>query len=243
MNKRIYAGTHKGLVRENNQDRYSTGQLYDNIGYGVLCDGMGGENGGNIASEIAVDTAQKALERDISSEVTELSIRAIFSSIFSAANAIIHDAAAKDPNLKGMGTTMILALLKDDELFVGSVGDSRVYVVNDGKETQLTKDHTVVQMMVDKGELSKEDAIDHPQRHFITRAVGVSDSVEMDFYVYKKKENDIILLCSDGLYSYFKRGEIFPIVYKSLQEKSVDALIQLAKDGGGADNITAVIMV
>lgn len=242
MEGHVFGNTDKGLVRETNQDRFEVGVLWEDTSFAVLCDGMGGENGGHIASEIATEFAATALKRDLSQDMTELSIRAIFTTIFSGANAQIFEQSQKDPQLKGMGTTMIVAVMKEKALYIGSVGDSRVYVANPEGEEQLTKDHTVVQLMVDRGELTREEAQEHPKRHFITRAVGVGDVVEMDFYVYTLEEKDIVLLCSDGLYSYLQPDTLYSHLEKAVETNSATNLIALAKAGGGADNITAVVM-
>lgn len=243
MSRQIFGGTDKGLVRPNNQDRFEYKILSESMSFSVVCDGMGGENGGGTASTIASEFAFKTLERDLSEEMTELSIRAVFSSVFSAANALIYDMAQKHDELKGMGTTMVLAVIKDSYLFIGSVGDSRAYLSSPEEDIQITKDHTIVQMMVDSGELSNEEAQSHPKRHFITRAVGVSETVEMDFYVAELKEDDITLICSDGLYAYLDFQGIYELLLECTEQENVEPLISIAKNGGGADNITAVIMV
>lgn len=243
MIRQVFGGTDIGQIRTSNQDRFSAEVVNENMGYGIVCDGMGGENGGSVASEIAIEFARKLLSRDLSGEMTELSIRAVFSSIFSATNALIFEAASKNEELKGMGTTMVMAVIKNRELFIGTVGDSRVYIAGPEETRQVTKDHTVVQLMVDIGELTAEEAASHPKRHFITRAVGVSDTVEMDFIVEKLGEKDIVLLCSDGLYNYLDPEELYETLRETADVGSVQNLIDVANEGGGADNITAVVML
>lgn len=241
--RKVFGSSDRGLVRKNNQDRFVSDVLSDELSYAVLCDGMGGENGGHIASELAVKFAKKALDRDLTAGMSELSIRSMFASIVSGANAVVYEKAKQDPSLKGMGTTMILAVISEGILYITSVGDSRVYLVDSENEIQLTKDHTVVQMMVDKGEITKEDALSHPKRHYITRAVGVSPIIEPDFLVRKLGNEQIVLLCSDGLYNYLSPGDLYPLLLRCVKDENVDILMELARDSGGADNITAVVMI
>lgn len=237
----LIGGTDRGLVRTSNQDRFETVKLSDTLAFAVLCDGMGGENGGGVASEIAAGHAREALRRDLAEGLPETSLRGILQSAVSGANALIYDAAGKDPALSGMGTTMIVAVLSGDMLYVCNVGDSRVYVASPEGERQLSKDHTVVQMLVDLGEISEEDARSHPKRHFITRAVGVGPTVDADFLAEPLGRDDIVLLCSDGLYNYLEPGGFYGPLSRCVAENSVSLLIDLAKEAGGADNITAVV--
>lgn len=237
----LIGGTDTGMVREINQDRYAVMTLSDSLAFAVLCDGMGGENGGHIASKIAVDHALEALRRDLAEDMSEGSLRSVMVSAVTSANAMVHDAALKDSSLVGMGTTMIVAVFSAGTMYVASVGDSRVYCISPQQERQISHDHTVVQMLVDIGEITEEDAIHHPKRHFITRAVGVNEAIDVDFAVQLLAEDDIVLICSDGLYNYLTPGGFYPLLEQCLREGSVDCLISLANAAGGSDNITAVV--
>lgn len=238
--KTLIGGTHTGLVRETNQDRYETVRLSDTLSFAVVCDGMGGENGGGIASEIAATHMREALLRDLAEDMTEASLRGVLLSAVAGANALVHAAAQKDPNLFGMGTTMIAAVFSHRTMYVACVGDSRLYRAGPDREIQVTRDHTVVQMLLDIGEISEEDAKRHPKRHFITRAVGVSDDIDADFLVQELEGDDIVLICSDGLYNYLSPG-FYPMLERCVREQSVQSLIDFALESGGADNITAVV--
>lgn len=241
--RKVFGSTDRGLVRSDNQDSYEVGILSDGLCYAVLCDGMGGENGGSIASRLAVDFAKQALERDLAPDMGEMQVRSVFASAIAGANALIFDKAQEDEELRRMGTTMILAAILGDTLYVSSVGDSRVYLTGPGdEEQQLTKDHTVVQMMVDNGEITKEDAAIHPKRHYITRVVGVSPDAEPDFSVVELVPGQIVLLCSDGLYNYLQPGQLPWLLRSCLELDSAQPLIDLALDCGGEDNVTAVIL-
>lgn len=237
----IWGGTHIGLVRKGNQDKYDFKILGPQLAYVVVCDGMGGENGGSIASSIAVGCVSEMLTRDLPGAEGESSIRSIMQSAIAGANALVYDAALKDESLSGMGTTLVLAVIADYNLYIGYVGDSRAYRISGDTESQITRDHTVVQMLLDIGEIGEDEVETHPQRHYITRAVGVAPSVDADYSDCVLAEGDLVLICSDGLYHYVEPGGYGPLLRKCAQQKSVDTLIKLANDKGGADNITAVV--
>jgi protein phosphatase len=238
----LIGGTDKGLVRTSNQDRYEAARLGDALLFAVLCDGMGGENGGDVASEIAVSHCADTLRQSLAENLAEPTLRGIMQSAVSGANSLVHSAAEKDPALSGMGTTMIAAVLSGGVLYVSHVGDSRVYIVSPAEERQLSRDHTMVQMLVDLGEITEEAAKSHPQRHFVTRAVGVAPTVDSDFIVEPIAGGELVLLCSDGLYNYLTPGSYYALLKRCVEEGSVQSLIDLAKEAGGADNITAVVM-
>jgi protein phosphatase len=229
-------------MRTTNQDRFACGALSDALAYGILCDGMGGENGGGVAADVAISFAEDMLRRELREDMSEVSLRAVLSSAIAGANAMIYEQALKDESLAGMGTTMILAVLLHNTLYIASVGDSRVYLFSPDSYRQLTKDHTIVQRLVDIGEISEADAKVHPKRHYITRAVGVSATVEADFLVESMGERDIALLCSDGLYTYLDEGVTYALLRQCLANGSAQPLIELSNAHGGADNITAVLI-
>lgn len=238
----IFGGTDIGRVRAANQDGFACGTISESMLYGVLCDGMGGENGGGVAAEMAVAFATEMLTRDLREDMSELSLRSVLSSAIAGANALVYDRAQKDESLSGMGTTIVVAVALRETLYIAYVGDSRAYLIAPQGEKQLTRDHTIVQMLVDNGEISEEDARVHPQRHYITRAVGVAPAVEPDFLVETMAEGETVLLCSDGLYNYMEPGAIHPMLQMCIAEKSAQPLIDFANAMGGADNVTAIVM-
>lgn len=239
--KNIFGATDVGLIREENQDMFTVEKLSENLAFAVLCDGMGGEAGGNIAARVSVEHAAAALKRGLNGELSELTIKNIMMSAISGANALVYDMAQKDEALSGMGTTMIVAVFLNRTLYAAYVGDSRVYCVSSERELQVTHDHTVVQMLVDLGQISDEDAKTHPKRHYITRAVGISSTVAVDFAVQELESGDIVLICSDGLYSYLEEGLLYGLLEVAVERGGAEPLIEFAKAGGGADNITAVV--
>lgn len=239
--KTLIGGTHTGLVRAANQDRFGAERISDALSFAVLCDGMGGENGGGVAAEMATNHVMAVLRRELAENLGETTLRGILLSALAGANALVYDAAQKDESLFGMGTTMVAAVFSGGRVYLAYVGDSRAYLISPEKESQITRDHTVVQMLVDLGEITEDDAKVHPKRHFITRAVGVSPQVEAEFVVESMEEADIALLCSDGLYNYLTPGEIYPLLAGCVREESVQSLIDLALSLGGSDNVTAIV--
>jgi protein phosphatase len=212
------------------------------MAFGILCDGMGGANGGEVAAQMAVEFAANMLRRELREDMSEVSLRSVLSSAIAGANALVYDKSQKDESLAGMGTTILVAVHMDETLYVASVGDSRVYLFTPEKCVQLTKDHTVVQMLVDIGEISEEDAKRHPKRHYVTRIVGVFGTAEPDFFVERLRDGEIALLCSDGLYPYLDPGVTFDLLNRCVDSGSAQPLIDVALSAGTTDNITAVIM-
>ena len=203
----------------------------------MVCDGMGGHKAGDFASAYAV----KAIEREVMiCEETE-PIRIIRDAI-ECANAEIYEKAATDEKLRGMGTTAVVATIVDHTLIVANVGDSRLYLIDDDIE-QITKDHSLVEEMVRIGELDRSEAREHPDKNIITRALGVTDSVEVDFFEVDLKDGDIILMCSDGLTNMVEDEDIRMVV-KAKRDvvQIVEELIKVANHNGGSDNIGVVII-
>ena len=238
----VFGGTHAGIVRSHNQDRFECAELSNILSFGILCDGIGGENGGEVAAEMAACFAASTLSRSLNEELGETSIRSILQSAFVGANALVNEAAGQNEDLSGMGTTMIAAVRSGNNLYLSNLGDSRAYLLSPDDETLLSHDHTLVQMMVDLGELSCQEAKNHPERHYVTRAIGASFTLDVDFSVHPVVEGNIVLLCSDGLYNYLETGKIYPLVRAAIEAGNVDNLIEHAIAGGGADNITAICM-
>lgn len=241
---RIYGGTDRGRVRATNQDAYAYKVLGEKGAYAVLCDGMGGEKGGHIASAKAVEIISQALERAISTQPEDASPRAMLISAVAAANAVIYDMASKDENLRGMGTTVVAVVVRGDRVFVVHAGDSRAYLVQGraAAPKQLTRDHSVVQLLVDSGEITEKEARSHPKRNYITRALGVERTVEAE-YMEQQFTGGRLLLCSDGLYNYAPPEEHIDLIVTCETEQDIFLLIDEANKAGGPDNITAVIIV
>lgn len=240
---KIYGGTDKGCVRATNQDAYLFEVIDDSTAYAVLCDGMGGENGGHIASGRAVEIIGQALSRGLLSHPSPASIKSMAISAVSAANAVIFEMAGANKSLKGMGTTVVLAVVCGDLLCVAHAGDSRAYFIpeHEGASRKLTRDHSVVQLLVDSGEITVEQARVHPKRNYITRALGVEREVELEYMEHPFSAGRV-LLCSDGLYNYAPPEEHLDLITTCAGEQDVFLLIDEANKAGGTDNITAVII-
>lgn len=242
---RVYGRTDVGRVRESNQDAFVCGTLSDTTLFAVVCDGMGGANGGNIASAIAAKVVAERLVENYRDSMTLDSIHNILESAVSAANAEIYDTALEDPTLRGMGTTMVVAVVCNDQVCVAHVGDSRAYSLTrkDRRIEQITTDHSVVQEMIESGKLTPAQAKNHPRKHFITRALGVEATVECDFTTFPYPENGMLLLCTDGLTNMVDTDEINIIAYSSGKEEIADRLIAAANMSGGSDNITVAVIL
>ncbi len=236
---KIYAKTDVGRRRDMNQDSFffcemPLGNLPNLF---VVADGMGGHSAGDYASLCTV----KTIEREVMlSEDTE-PVR-IMKEAIEAANTEVYRKALEDAAYSGMGTTVVAGCVIDDILYVANVGDSRLYIIND-EVMQITKDHSLVEEMVRSGELSKDEAKSHPDKNIITRAVGVLDDIDIDFFEVDLREGDILLLCSDGLTNMVEEDEIFKIVNESEDlEGCADRLIKMANHNGGKDNVTVILV-
>ena len=236
---KTFSKTDIGRKRKINQDNVYTCEVpLGNLpNLFVVCDGMGGHKAGDFASAYAV----KALEREVMlCEETE-PVRIIREAI-ECANREIYEKAASEEQLRGMGTTAVVATIIDHTLIVANVGDSRLYIINDDIE-QITKDHSLVEEMVRIGELDRSEAREHPDKNIITRALGVTENVEVDFFEVELKKGDIILMCSDGLTNMVEDEDIRRVV-KAQRDvvQIVEELIKVANHNGGSDNIGVVII-
>ncbi len=244
-----YGGkTDVGQKRTNNQDSYA---VFSKEGYfcAIVCDGMGGAKGGNIASGLAVKTfasvIKKAFSAQNADDFSESAIRLLLKSAVDEANTAIYEKSISDPELEGMGTTIVATLVCLCGTFAVNVGDSRIYRQYDGNIRQVSKDHSFVQYLLEKGEINAQEAATHPNRNIILRALGVNEHVEGDYY--RIDRYDRILLCTDGLTNHVKDeriGEIISGMYTAKQPSykvRVEKLIDEANAGGGLDNITAVL--
>lgn len=238
----IFGATHVGKVRQTNQDAFAYRIISDDMVYAIVCDGMGGEAGGNVASREAVQFIRRAFDRELSPSTEPAQIRSVMRTSVEGANTAVHELALADESLKGMGTTCVSAVIKDSVLYVGYVGDSRVYLVSGDKQLQLTHDHTIVQMLLEKGEITEEEAACHPQRHYITRALGVGPALDVDYLEHPLETGDIILICTDGFHLYFEKGAMRPMLLDSVGQSSAQNLIDAANKAGGGDNVTAVVI-
>ncbi len=232
-----------GRQRATNQDAFVCGKLDDDVVYAIVCDGMGGANGGNIASSIAVRTLTKRVVEGYRKGMTVAALQPVLESAIAAANINVYDEAGMNHDLHGMGTTLVMAIAVGDTVLVAHIGDSRAYVITEeGVIEQITTDHSVVQQMVDKGQITPEEAKTHPRRNFITRALGVADVVACDFSEFDLPTRAKVLLCTDGLSGMVEAEQMAKIISEAPTEEIPGRLIAAANLAGGTDNITAAII-
>ncbi|MDR1805712.1 MAG: Stp1/IreP family PP2C-type Ser/Thr phosphatase [Clostridium sp.] len=240
LDLKITAKTDAGKVRSQNQDAYAACELSPTMGWAVVCDGMGGHSGGNVASEVAVSTVSEGLNRLLHSQSTGEELRRAMGEVIDAANTRIYEMGEGNSELNGMGTTLVLCILREDSLLVAHAGDSRAYLLQEDGLKRLTSDHSYVQGLIERGEISEDEASSHPKKNLITRALGVFEKVEYDLAEYKIQRGDIILLCTDGLTNLCDDEELAQIAADTGASELPDTLIALANERGGTDNITAV---
>lgn len=239
---KIVGGTHVGMVRARNEDTFRYGTLEDGTSWAIVCDGMGGVHGGQFASTIAADMVADKIKKCYTPSMPVSSLENLLLSAVTTANVIVFDRGDVDYNLKGMGTTIVASIAKDNEACIAHVGDSRAYIT-DGKEIrQITKDHSLVQEMYDSGKITAEEFENHPQKNIITRAMGVAENVEIDFNYICINEDEALILCSDGLSGLVKENRLLEIYNNTDFEHLADEYIKEANKCGGKDNITVVVM-
>ena len=235
-----YSITDVGQKRTVNQDFVFTSETpVGNLpNLFVVADGMGGHKAGDFASSYAVEVLLSTIREDENSNPVKI-IRAAIEN----ANTQLLREASDNETMSGMGTTMVLVTIVGHYAYVANVGDSRLYLVDENKISQITKDHSLVEEMVRMGEISRDDARNHPDKNIITRAIGAKDSVEVDFYEHRLKKGDIILMCTDGLSNMVEDEELFHIVQGGRDiVESAQSLVETAKENGGTDNIGIVLV-
>ena len=248
----FYGKTDVGRRRAANQDDFVIKKYSDDTIVAVVCDGMGGANGGNIASAVASDAFMRILdEADAENPsffgMDEEKILDMLRSAVEEANISVYDLSAEDPSLMGMGTTLVGCVLCGEKLYVVNVGDSRLYLYHaDGSFEQISHDHSYVQMLVDMGKLSAEEAKKSKNKNLITRAVGTERKVETDVFTAEVERGDTVVLCSDGLTNLVEPEEIADEVKTAALAEDLqtacESLVALANERGGLDNITAVLL-
>lgn len=231
--------TDVGRHRKNNEDNYF---IYHNemLAGGMVADGMGGENSGEIASKMAVDIIKHHIICNFDPSMDYMQIAEIIREAYLVANREIYKQSQKQEN-EGMGTTATLAIVYDNKLIIAHVGDSRCYCVDDNGINQLTTDHSYVGELLRSGKISENDAMYHPNKNMITRALGAEPMIKIDMNI-TSYNNQTILLCSDGLTNMISDEQIYDILKQSITlDSAIDKMIELANKKGGNDNITAIV--
>ncbi len=237
---KIVAKTDTGLKRTNNQDSYAAGELPGSVAWAVVCDGMGGVAGGNLASSTAVKLISERISSSYRPGMSAGSIRNMLMSAISAANIEVYEMSRQNPELNGMGTTVVVSIVANETVYVAHAGDSRAYILSNNKLYQLTRDHSYVQEMVDSGKITPDEAREHPRKNLITRALGVSEELRIDFCEESITENDVLLMCTDGLTNFIETNEIYELTADGKFYEYAERLVNRANNNGGGDNITVV---
>ena len=236
--------TDPGCVRTQNQDAYMTEQLDRNTTLCVVCDGMGGAKSGNVASSLAVDVFVEEIRRTWHSGMDPEDIDRMLESAVKLANFTVFDQAQQFEEFYGMGTTLVAALICGKTVTVVNVGDSRAYLVNKDGLRRITTDHSLVQMMVQRGELTPERARTYPGKNYITRAIGTESVVLCDVFHLHVERGDSVLLCSDGLSNMMDDQEIlFEVVHGVNKQYCCQRLLDIAKNRGAPDNVTCIMVL
>ena len=236
----IAMGTDTGRVREINEDAFSVRQISDNCCLMIIADGMGGHNAGETASSTACNIITEKLCTELSDG--KFSMDKVFMAMeesIKIANKTLYSNQLADTNLSGMGTTVVAAVVSDNKAYICNVGDSRLYYITDCVK-QVTKDHSYVQDLVDKGLITSEEAEGHPNKNIITRAVGTDIDVDVDCFTLDCESGSKILMCTDGLSNFVSEEDMLSILKSYTPSEANKKLIETANNNGGKDNITVI---
>ena len=237
---KTWAITDVGLVRKENQDTY---RIARNGGVCVVCDGMGGAAGGRIASTLAAETYVAELDKVLKPDMTPEQLREASSYAVAMANQAVENRATEDAELSNMGTTLVSAIAYEGGTVITNIGDSRAYYITEAGITRITKDHSLVESMVDHGDITADEARHNPNRNLITRALGRDTNAACDGYIRPMEKGDYILLCTDGLVNTVTDQEmLFEIIHGQGEDTCLSRLMEIAKSQGAPDNVTAVLM-
>ena len=240
----VWGLTDPGCVRKQNQDAYHIEQLDRSSVLCVVCDGMGGAKSGNIASTLAIDVFVQEVKRSWRSTLPQEKIDSVLVNAVKLANYTVFDQAQQFMEFDGMGTTLVAVLIKGKRATIINVGDSRAYGINADGIQQLSVDHSLVQMMVDRGDLTPEVAKSYPGKNYITRAIGTDPIVTSDVFHQNVAKGDYLLLCSDGLSNMMDDQEIlFEVVHGVNKQHCCQRLLSIAQNRGAPDNVTSVLIM
>ena len=235
--------TDPGCVRSQNQDAYLIEHLDRATLLCVVCDGMGGAKSGNVASSLAIDVFVEGVKRNYHGSMDPEAVGQLMERAAKLANFTVYDQSQQIPEFSGMGTTLVAALIRGRQASVINVGDSRAYHVDGDDIRQITVDHSLVQIMVQRGELRAEQARSFPGKNYITRAIGTEPTVQCDVFHVNLERGDYLLLCSDGLSNMMDEQEIlFEIAHGVSKKLCCQRLLTIAKNRGAPDNVTSILV-
>jgi len=237
--------TDVGCHRENNEDNYAYWEPQDDAAFqrlgrlAVVADGMGGAEGGQHASRIAVEAVCRMYPGSPEADPQQRLLES-----FREANHRVQQEARAKPMLHGMGTTLTACAIVGNSLYFAHIGDSRLFLIREGEARQLSRDHSLVARLIESGTIRPKDAETHPQKHVLTAAIGVAEDLQPDMpsAPIELRSSDVLILCTDGLWGQMTASEIAEIASKSAPKNACTSLVQLAKDRGGPDNITVQVL-
>lgn len=239
---RVFAKSDIGKARDMNQDSYYVSQPSETVGLYIVADGMGGYNGGEIASKLAIISAKNYIENNfVKTEHSKEELQNLVKNAIEYANMVVYEKSKEDKTLEGMGTTIEVVLACDNRIYIGHIGDSRVYRIRKNIIRKLTVDDSYVQKLLKDGKITKEEARSHPKKNMLTKALGCTSFVEPIVTVKGFLKDDIIVITSDGLTNMVNDEEILKIINEDI-EKASEKLVEKANEAGGLDNITVVIV-
>ena len=239
---KAFAQSDIGKARETNQDYFYISPNDSKLKLYILADGMGGYKGGDVASKLATTTAKSYIESNFDTTPKEKDeILKLIKGAIEYANMVVYEKSKEDKNLEGMGTTLEVCLIYNNNVYIGHVGDSRVYRIRGIFINKLTTDHSYVEKLIKDGTITKEEANHHPKKNMLTKALGCNLFVEPDVLTKGFIKEDILLMCSDGLTNMVDENKIYDIVKDNI-ETAPQELIDLANENGGIDNITAIVI-
>lgn len=238
----VYSQSDIGLRRESNQDYCLTGSFPDGAVWAIVCDGMGGHNGGSTASRVATETMADTLKSGYREDMNPDEIRALMDLSVECANKAVFEMSLHVQGLEGMGTTVVEVIAKSGIAHVVHAGDSRAYFCCGDQIRQVTTDHSIVQMLVDSGELTPEQARSHPYRNQITRALGTEPYLSTDYNTVDFVSGSRLVICTDGMSNYITEEVLLDYIRQYDGKALTERLVETAKALGGSDNITVAVI-
>lgn len=238
----VWGLTDPGMVRAQNQDFYQIVKLGRDQLLAIVCDGMGGARSGNIASKMAAEVFVGEVQRTVRGNMRQAQIDTMLNNALELANKAVYEQSMLSEEYRGMGTTLVAAFFQKDTVTVANVGDSRAYLFNQSGVQNITTDHSLVELMVQRGELTREQAKNHPGKNLITRAVGTEQAVDCDLFRLHLTKGDCLLMCSDGLSNVMSDQEIlFEVIHGVNKNDCCQRLMSIANYRGSPDNVTVVL--
>ena len=239
---RAFASTDVGKMRDMNQDNYYISGNQDKFKLYIVADGMGGYKGGEVASALAIASAKSYIENNFDDiEHDKINIQKLVKSAIEYANMVVYEKSKETPELAGMGTTLEICLVYSNRAYIGHVGDSRIYRIRKNFIRKLTTDHSYVETLVKDGTITREEAVKHPKKNMLMKAIGCNSYVEPDVMVKGFEKEDILVMTSDGLTNMVTDEEIYNIIKENVTV-ATKKLVEKANENGGYDNITVVVI-